>query len=60
MAIKILGIDLDKTVCSPGGPGDAEAVAFCKLFQRHLLLGTPPGIQGGFVLTQAINRANFL
>ncbi|WP_306130376.1 hypothetical protein [Roseovarius sp. MMSF_3350] len=39
MDIKVLGIDLGKTVCSLAGLDEAGAVVFRKRLQRHLLLG---------------------
>jgi molecular chaperone DnaK (HSP70) len=38
MDIKVLGIDLGKTVCSLAGLDDAGAVVFRKRLQRHRLL----------------------
>ncbi|TWI28228.1 hypothetical protein IQ24_03846 [Paracoccus sulfuroxidans] len=38
MHIKVLGVDLGKTVCSLAGMDEAEAVAFRKRLQRHRLL----------------------
>lgn len=45
MDIKVLGIDLGKTVCSLAGLDKAGAVVFRKRLQRHRLLdflATPP------------------
>src|SRR6056297_4163185 len=39
MDIKVLGIDLGKTVCSLAGLDEAGAVVFRKRLQRHRLLG---------------------
>lgn len=39
MNIKVLGIDLGKTVCSLAGLDEAGAVVFRKRLQRHRLLG---------------------
>ncbi len=38
MDIKVLGIDLGKTVCSLAGLDEAGAVVFRKRLQRHRLL----------------------
>lgn len=38
MHIKVLGVDLGKTVCSLAGMDEAEAVAFRKRLQPHRLL----------------------
>lgn len=39
MDIKVLGIDLDKTVCSLAGLDEAGAVVLRKPLQRHRLQG---------------------
>lgn len=39
MRLKVLGIDLGKTVCSLAGLDEAGAIVFRKRLQRHRLLG---------------------
>ncbi|WP_272010034.1 hypothetical protein [Roseovarius sp. ZX-A-9] len=44
MDIKVLGIDLGKTVCSLAGLDEAGAVVFRKRLQRHRLLDFLDGL----------------
>ena len=51
MDIKVLGIDLGKTVCSLAGLDEAAVVVFRKRLQRHRLLNFLDWLPGGSTTT---------
>lgn len=60
MDIKVLGIDLGKTVCSLAGLDDAGAVVFRKRIQRHRLMGFLVGLPPCVVAMEACGGAHHI
>tara|TARA_Y100000780_G_scaffold65318_1_gene57947 strand:+ start:116 stop:523 length:408 start_codon:yes stop_codon:yes gene_type:complete len=60
MDIKVLGIDLGKTVCSLAGLDEAGAVVFRKRLQRHRLLGFLDGLPPCVVAMEACGGAHHI
>lgn len=60
MDIKVLGIDLGKTVCSLAGLDEAGAVVFRKRIQRHRLLDFLDGLPACVVAMEACGGAHHI
>lgn len=60
MDIKVLGIDLGKTVCSLAGLDEAGAVVFRKRLQRHRLLDFLDGLSPCVVAMEACGGAHHI
>ncbi|MEZ0468223.1 hypothetical protein C6W91_16705 [Phaeobacter sp. SYSU ZJ3003] len=60
MDIKVLGIDLGKTVCSLAGLDEAGVVVFRKRLQRHRLLDFLDALPPCVVAMEACGRAHHI